>query len=286
MMIGGIKASTWNERINITNDIKVLNKYKKSLERKNINTDEGDEKNKVLHLLEVINEKIKTLGKKNQVRLPDILKKIKEYLQDCKFVCENNKEFDGRTNSCIDESKIINTIMKDPYLRERVKKPLKNRHWFDISARDDEFGDIPINIKTTTMQTADNSGNLAILLQSLTDYNMNIEDKYNNGYVSKILLQKLQKQEYNTDYKKDYYFLVVNKKDPSDIVINSILGLSKITTNIYNLPFQIRWMDNREYKLQDVQEKVKTILKNVQDTKPSWEEKFFSEFKKLKIVEN
>ena len=38
-----------------------------------------------------------------------------------------------------------------------------------------------ILIKTTTMKTADNVGNMTLCLQSFTDYKLDIDGKYNNG---------------------------------------------------------------------------------------------------------
>ena len=42
---------------------------------------------------------------------------------------------------------------------------------------------------------------------------------------------------YNKNNKKDYYFIVMNKTDASDIIVNSVKGLSVLTPNINNLPF-------------------------------------------------
>jgi len=39
-----------------------------------------------------------------------------------------------------------------------------------------------------------------------------------------------------------------NKNNLNDIIINSVKGLIHLTPNINNLPFQVCWDKNREYK--------------------------------------
>tara|TARA_B110000503_G_C7020398_1_gene359519 strand:- start:72 stop:386 length:315 start_codon:yes stop_codon:yes gene_type:complete len=73
-------------------------------------------------------------------------------------------------------------------------------------------------------------------------------------------MEKLQKH-----FRKDYFFLVINKNDPTDIIINSILGLKEITPNINNLPFQIMWKNNRNYNITSNDDLQKTIIRFVKN---------------------
>ena len=57
-----------------------------------------------------------------------------------------------------------------------------------------------------------------------------IDEVYNNGNMSKILVEKLKK-EYNYKNKKDYYFIVVNKQNNKKIIINSVKGLIELKPN-------------------------------------------------------
>ncbi len=59
--------------------------------------------------------------------------------------------------------------------------------------------------------------------------------------MSNILYNKLKNKEYNKNNKKDYYFIILNKTNTDDIIINSIKGLTILTPNINNLPFQVCW---------------------------------------------
>lgn len=49
---------------------------------------------------------------------------------------------------------------------------------------------------------------------------------------------------------RDYLFLVVNKTNPLDIIINSLKYIGKLQPNGNNLPFQCKWSENKnpEYK--------------------------------------
>ena len=67
---------------------------------------------------------------------------------------------------------------------------------------------------------------------SYTNENLNI---YENSKMCDILFNKIKNKEYN---KKDYYFIVINKNNSKDIIVNSLTILSP---NINNLPFQICW---------------------------------------------
>jgi len=211
--------------------------------------------------------------------LPLIMYKIKKYLKLQTFHF-SNKNKDNRINSCIDEDKIIKLLIEK--FGKKIKKP-KIRMWYDILAFDYMYGWIPINIKTTTTITNDNTGNLAMCVYAYTNEILDIHnDKYyKNGKMSIILFNKLKNKQYNTNNKKDYYFIVLNKTNPSDIIINSIKGLTILTPNINNLPFQICWDKNRSYEYENINKKIKLFINCLQQPKISWKEKFISNIKKL-----
>lgn len=217
-----------------------------------------------------------------QKRLPLFLYIIHQHL--IKFICKiSNDMDDGRINSCKDEKTIIANIKKS--FPNRVRVPDK-RFWFDILILDRLYRWLPVNIKSTTMKTADNTGNLAMCVYSFTDYAMNpysCKNTYNNGKMADILIKKIQAQSFNKTPKRDYYFLVVNKKNPSDIVINSLKGLSKLTPNINNLPFQVKWNDNRDFEYKPIKESVESFITVLQKPNPSWKEKFLQNIRNISI---
>jgi hypothetical protein len=214
-------------------------------------------------------------------RLPMIMYNMQIYLKTQEIQFSNQNE-DGRINSCSDEEKIID-LLKGQF-GTRIKKP-KARMWYDILAYDYRYGWIPINIKTTTTLTSDNTGNLAMCVYAYTDTILDIhrEKTYDNGNMSEILFEKLQNKQYNYNNKKDYYFLVLNKAKSQDIIINSVKGLSILTPNINNLPFQVNWSKNKNFKYENINKKVKQFIKCLQNPKPSWKETFMTNIRTLEI---
>jgi hypothetical protein len=214
-------------------------------------------------------------------QLPLIMYKIKNYLKLQAFQFSTQNE-DGRINSCIDEDEVIKLLIKK--FGEKIKKP-KIRMWYDILAFDYMYGWIPINIKTTTTITSDNTGNLAMCVYAYTNEILDIhsDKSYENGKMSDILFNKLKNKNYNTNNKKDYYFIVLNKTNASDIIVNSVKGLTILTPNINNLPFQVCWDKNRTLKYENINKKIKLFIDCLQKPKPSWKETFMSNVRTLDL---
>ena len=214
-------------------------------------------------------------------QLPLIMYKIKKYLklQAVQFSTQNE---DGRINSCIDEDEVIKLLIEK--FGEKIKKP-KIRMWYDILAFDYMYGWIPNNIKTTTTLTSDNTGNLAMCVYAYTNEILDIhrDKSYENSKMSDILLNKLKNKKYNTNNKKDYYFIVLNKTDASDIIVNSVKGLTILTPNINNLPFQVRWDKNKIFEYKKINKSVKQFIDCLKKPKPSWSETFLSQIRNINI---
>ena len=215
-------------------------------------------------------------------RLPLIMYIIQTYLKT-KAITFSTQNEDGRINSCMDEDVVIQTLI-ETFGHNRIKKP-NIRMWYDVLARDSMYGWIPINIKTTTTKkkTSDNTGNLAMCVYAYTDEMLDIHatNTYSNGKMSAILFNKLNDKKYNTKHKKDYYFLVLNKLDAKDIIVNSVKGLTILTPNINNLPFQVCWDDNRTFRYQPIRKQIKRFVQSLQKPKPSWKETFMANIRTL-----
>jgi hypothetical protein len=210
-------------------------------------------------------------------RLPLIMYYIQNYLKSQELILSKQND-DGRINSCNDEEIIIKLLINK--FKSRIKKP-KIRMWYDLLVKDYIYGWIPINIKTSTIMTNDNTGNLAMCVYSYTDEKLNINNSYENGKMSLILIDKLKNKNYNKINKKDYYFLVINKNNTKDIIINSVKGLSLLQPNINNLPFQICWNKNRFFKYENINIKVQLFINCLKKPKPSWKETFMTNIRKL-----
>ena len=203
-------------------------------------------------------------------RLPLIMYKIQECLKLSllSFFKQNN---DGRINSCFDEENIIK-ILQQKY-KSRIQKP-KSRMWYDILVFDNYYHWIPVNIKTTTTLTCDNTGNLAMCVYAYSDEKLILSNTYNNGHMSDVLLNKMINKEINKKNKKDYYFVVINKNNASDVIINSVKGLSIITPNANNLPFQVCWNKNRIFTYECIQNKINMFLHCIKKKKTKLERIF------------
>jgi len=212
-------------------------------------------------------------------RLPLIMYKIQKYLQS-KTIRFSVQNCDGRINSCIDEDTVIQLLVE--MFGDKIKKP-KIRMWYDILAHDYMYGWIPINIKTTTTKTCDNTGNLAMCVYAYTDEPLDIlrERTYENGKMSLILYEKIKNKNYNTCNKRDYYFIVLNKTDTTDVIVNSVKGLVLLTPNINNIPFQVCWDKNRLFKYGNIDDKIKLFITCLQRPKPSWKESFMANMRTL-----
>jgi adenine-specific DNA-methyltransferase len=208
-------------------------------------------------------------------RLPNSILYAKKIIQENTPIM-NVVSTDGRINSTINEINVINVLTK--YLGyNRIKIP-KNRMWYDILIRDFRYGWLPVNIKITTAKTADNACNIAGLVQSYTNVNLNYEKYYNNGIMSKLLLDEIKKNNINKTPKKDYYFLIFNKTN-NKCYVNSIRGLTELTPNINNLPFQIKWILNETFNYKHILDSIRLFFDLYVESKNSWKEHFLNEIK-------
>jgi len=216
--------------------------------------------------------------------MPRIFTDIKEYLENVTLTFSKTHQ-DGRLNSCVDEKMILSHITSHFNTeKENIVVPNK-RWWYDFKVYDDELERwFPVNIKSTTTETSDNIGNLTTIVQAYTSYNLDLNKSYNNGILTDIFKTCKREEMWNKDIYKDYYFLVMDKKEKR-VIINSILGLSILTKNKNNLPFQIKWKNNLFYHVEDQNQErhiylqIQKFLNLYRIEKVSWQEKFLEELR-------
>lgn len=141
---------------------------------------------------------------------------------------------DGRINASINEDEIIKAI--EP--RFDIELP-PHRHWYDFAIRNGAEK-IPVNIKVTSTSTADNVQCKLGMYYALTGIWPTFANEMPWGEYFSLLKRDLSKK---TD--KDYYFLVVSKKSPSDVFSTSLKQIQTLVANGNNLPFQCNWGNNR-----------------------------------------
>lgn len=201
--------------------------------------------------------------------MPIVMYALQKHLRFVSFHFSNQSQ-DGRINSIIDEHTCIKSLVKK--FKNRIQVP-KIRMWYDILAYDYRHGWIPINIKTTTTTSRDNIGNLTTCVYAYTNESIDLHKKYENGRMSMVLFDKIKSREYNYS-KRDYYFIILNKYDQSDVIINSLKGLTSLSPNINNLPFQVKWNKNRIYTYRHIHLTVQQFIECLKKPKPSWQETF------------
>jgi hypothetical protein len=84
--------------------------------------------------------------------LPNSILYCQKILEEFNVSCSNECS-DGRTNSCMDEQKIINVLVE--HLSDRRIYTPKSRHWYDVSVYDYQYGWLPVNIKSSTTKSAE-----------------------------------------------------------------------------------------------------------------------------------
>lgn len=180
----------------------------------------------------------------------------------------------------MDEDEIIKILLEE--IPERINKPTI-RMWYDILIYDYIYGWLPVNIKSTTTLTSDNTGNLAMCVYAYTNEQLDLKQCYQNGKMSEIFIQKLYNKEYNYNNKKDYYFVVVNKNNINDIIVNSVKGLTEITPNVNNLLFQVCWNKNRNFKYKHINDNIKLFINASQKPKKSWKETYMTNIRTIQL---
>ncbi|WP_278917253.1 restriction endonuclease [Helicobacter pullorum] len=179
--------------------------------------------------------------------LPQMLLEMVDFLRTQNFTLSVQSR-DGRINSAFNEDEIFILLSKN----FRINRP-NMRDWVDFSFSENEIF-IPANIKVSTTKTADNLNCKLGIYYALTGQ----IPPFNNGVswenYFKTLSENLQE---NT---ADYYFLIINKDNPSDVFATSLKGLKSINPNGNNLPFQAKWDNNRNYIPRDFEEAKNFIL--------------------------
>lgn len=196
--------------------------------------------------------------------LPNLLCEMVAFLQRQNLHLSRSSR-DGRTNSAFNEDEIFEILEKN-FAIKRSKK----RDWFDFSFEVDSIF-YPINIKVSTMQTRDNLNCKLGIYYALTGKLPNFDNEIKWADFFEAIKNNL------VENSKDYYFLVVNKNNPSDIFATSLKQLKDIKPEGNNLPFQAKWNDNRELIQRDFNE-AKDFILGVMGQSLALRAKTYSEF--------
>ncbi len=184
-----------------------------------------------------------------KTKIPFVITEICNYLSETKLHLSSQFS-DGRINASINEDEILKALeLKFDFIRPRA------RAWYDFAVEENqEF--YPINIKVTDTTHADNLNCKLGIYYALTGIIPSFPNE--TGWLS--FFERL-KEDFGTNENKDYYFLIINKKDPADVYCTTLKGLQTLQPNGNNLPFQCKWNDNRTIKNRSFTEAADFILK-------------------------
>ena len=191
--------------------------------------------------------------------LEEALTKIVSFLKTKKIKLSKIAT-DERTNSSKNEEEVVDAIVSFSIANEwMIKNNLKigtpnltsdnNREWYDFSIESNDTSKnnyfMPVNIKVTQLDggAADNLNCKLGIFYALTGClpsSVNIK----NG-ISWPKYFELMDEKMATNKNKDYYFLVVDKNDSSNVFFSSLKTLNTISPNGNNLPFQCKWCENK-----------------------------------------
>lgn len=133
-----------------------------------------------------------------------------------------------RIGSTADETAVIKVLRQE--LGEDIQ-PAGPTDMGDVYA----VGEYVINIKTTSGESADNAFSAGGCLLSFTDIPL---DRIKKSYKPSVFLPLLanHKEELN----RDYWFLVIDKNDPTHVVIRGLREVKFVSSNPTNI-LQIHW---------------------------------------------
>ena len=179
-----------------------------------------------------------------------VLNRLTEYLshalKDGTLVLLRDNQ-DGRINSQENERQVSHALRLFTHSNDWFKKAgytlevSDARYWYDFCVRGPEGLFIPVNVKVSTLESADNLSSKEGLFYALTGIDpcsvfINAWEKFCSRMAEHM----------GTVPEADYYFLVVSKVDPGDVFWTSLKSLKKLSANGSNPPYQAKWSANRE----------------------------------------
>lgn len=169
--------------------------------------------------------------------IPVVLQEAADFLSNSSLELPSGSG-DGRRDSDAGERKVLELLFNAKQWDvsgENIGKPT-NRAPYDMT-----FENMLVDIKISGLSGQDNTNAKGAIYYFLTG-----EDGKNKPIPTrgKPFWESLKENE-NPDKARDFYYLVVNKKDTSDVFIVSLKHITKVTPASSNPPFQAKWDDCR-----------------------------------------
>jgi len=173
---------------------------------------------------------------------------------------------DGRVNSQENERQISDALrlfthsndwFRGEGLSIEVAEP---RFWYDFCVRGNDLF-IPVNVKVSTFQSADNLSSKEGLFYALTGADPKIVNINSWESFCSHLAENLGR---NQD--ADYYFLAVSKIDPGEVFWTTLKSLANLRSSGSNYPYQCCWADNRVRHVRSFGESASFLLGVVRES--------------------
>ncbi len=168
--------------------------------------------------------------------MPQILKRICAFLRKANVQLPGQSR-DGRMDSSTNEKPVIDLLVGK--FSSTIMVPSKPRHWYDFAVADGGVL-VPVNIKITALRGAADNLNCKLgIYYALTGKEPTFANGIPWGKFHKVLMDNI------TPNDRDYYFLVINKRKPSELFAIGLKEIAVLQPNGNNLPFQCCWRNNR-----------------------------------------
>lgn len=191
---------------------------------------------------------------------------LKETIETTSFSNQNliqSFNGDGRLTSAISEDLVIN-FLQNLFIQKNIPATIEvapMRYWYDflIKFKDDE--NIPVNLKITTGNQADNISSRKGMFYALTGLSPNkVSGLERHASFNEQLLKN-----YNPESHTDYYFIIYFK-DKENFLFTSLKRIETLIPNGSNLPFQCKWKNNFIYTKRNEKEQSDYILNTFIDS--------------------
>ena len=192
---------------------------------------------------------------------PQILQDIVIFLKEYQIVISDAVEGEGRGGSLKDEGTIKNALMNSEEFKNYIIDE-KARSFGDIIVLDyDNITRHPVNINTS-IGSSDNCFSKCGTVYAFTD----LDDRSIPKSMNFMKMEELMKNNGKNIPLKDYWFLCVDKKDPSNVMIRGMKQINNWVVNINpSNVLQINWSKekNTTPKIQSYEQAYDTIMGGV-----------------------
>jgi len=218
---------------------------------------------------------------KQSILTPSILEDIVIFLKEYNITISENVEGEGRGGSLKDEGTIKKALMESDKFKDNIIDE-KARSFGDIIVLDyDGVTRHPVNIKTS-IGSSDNSFSKGGTVFAFTNLHDTMIPKSMNFDKMNTLIKN---NNIDVPSTKDYWYLCINKKDPSKVIVR---GMKQINNWVININpsnvLQINWNKekNTDPKIQSYEEAYNNILGGVKKSLNSFWNNIPDEWKETK----